>query len=153
MLPDHLPNHDTGDDGYGHYGYVKANGCWVDPDDQNARKAAAGGLGASYVPDLPIGINPIPPPAEDELYAGFVNEVTDGLDGDGEWDPRATYITPATFARWAAGASQGDKYVRGKVDTEVSYILFYGFISLTEVQVLMHFSVTTVLEAAAAASL
>lgn len=124
-LPQILPNHYTGEEGYGNYGYVEANGRWVDPDCQNEVLAALhGDLKASYVPHLPIGTTPVSSEPEDEMYAEFMDEVANGLDGDGDWDPRATYITPATFARWAAGASQGDIFVAGMGDIEVSYALF-----------------------------
>ncbi len=114
-------NHYTDSDGYANYGYLNVNGCWVDPDGKREIYEAENGLlGEFHVPRIPIGITPVPKLTEDQLYAKFIEEVSDGPDGDLEGDPRAMYITPAIFARWAAGASLGDHFVVPKTGSAVS---------------------------------
>ena len=120
-LPKFRPNHYTGNNGYGNYGYLEVNGSWVDPDSEGEIYDALNNhSGASRVPDLAIGIGSLLGKYEDEIYSGFMAEVNDKDAGDEEGDPRAMYITPATFAHWAAGASHGDSYVKGKLEPPVS---------------------------------
>lgn len=116
------PNHYVGDEGYANYGYVRVNGCWVDPESEGeVYNAVTGRLCASYAPELPVGITPVPEKTEEELYQAFVHEIEYGEDGDGEGDPRASYISPATFARWATGVTRGDYYVVDKVPPQVRW--------------------------------
>lgn len=120
-LPRYLPLHYTGSVGYANYGYLNVNGCWVDPDSKKEIHDAENDLLSAYhVPHLPIGIEPNPNLTEDQIYAAFVEEVSAGLDGDQEGDPRAMQITPAMFSRWAVGASRGDRYVVPEVAPQVS---------------------------------
>jgi hypothetical protein len=118
------PNHYAGDEGYANYGYMRINECWVDPESEGeVYDAITGRLGASYTPELPVGITPVPRMTEEDLYWAFVHEVSYGEDGDGEGDPRASYISPATFTRWAAGVTRGDHYVVEKVPPQVRWAL------------------------------
>jgi hypothetical protein len=117
--PEHRPNHYKGDEGYGNYGYFQVNDCWVDPESRKEIHDALNNR-APPVPRLPIGTIPCPGLYEDEIYKSFMAEIN-GEDGDGEGDPRAMYITSATFARWAAGASEGDYYVEATVPPQVSH--------------------------------
>ena len=97
---------------------MEINGCWVDPDSKKELDDASSSR-APNVPKLPVGIEPVPLLYEDQIYRDFMVEVQ-AEGGDGEGDPRAMYITPATFARWAAGASKGDRYLTMKVPSQVS---------------------------------
>lgn len=120
-LPLYQPNHYTGNEGYGNYGYINVNGHWVDPESKKEIHDAENDLvGAFHVPNLPIGILPVPELTEDQMYAAFVADVSHGIDGDQEGDPRSMYITPTIFSRWAVGASLGDRYVVLKVESPVS---------------------------------
>jgi hypothetical protein len=128
-LLQYLPNHYTGNEGFGNYGYLNVNGYWIDPDSKGEIFDAENGLlGASHSPNLPIGIAPVPKLTEDEMYAGFMEEVSNGVEGDEEGDPRSMYITPTTFARWAVGASQGDSYVLGKAEPQASHAIMMTYI-------------------------
>jgi hypothetical protein len=122
-----LPNHYTGNDGYANYGYLNVNGCWIDPDGKNEIADAENDfLGAKHAPRISIAVGPLPRLTENQMYAEFVEEVSHGLDGDLEGDPRSMYITANTFARWAVGASRGDHYVLQNTEISVSYFLFHG---------------------------
>jgi hypothetical protein len=133
------PDHYQGDEAYANYGYLPLDGIWVDPDSEGEIAAAMKNSGKhvrlpkirddynsypgmtqedniaatnrteSDPPVLPIYYRNDPEMTEDDLYRGFIEEVTDEIDGDG--DPRLNYITPATFARWAEGAAEGNHYV------------------------------------------
>ena len=118
---EHRPNHYKGHEGYGNYGYFQVKDCWVDPESQKEIHDAWNNS-TPTVPKLPIGIPPCPVTYADELYDNFIAEMS-GEDGDGDGDPRATYITPAIFARWAASVSKGDCYEETKVPPQVSHYL------------------------------
>ena len=127
-LPLHLPNHYKGGEGYGNYGYLNVNDYWVDPESKKEIYDAENQLlGADHAPQLPIGTEPIPGLTEDQIYTAFVEEVSVGINGDHEGDPRCMYITPAIFSRWAIGASLGDRYVVPKIEAPVSCSLHDNF--------------------------
>jgi hypothetical protein len=55
---------------------------------------------------------------ENEFYRGYLAEV--GENEDYEGDPRNLRISPATFAQWATGATQGDWYEKKEAPPDVS---------------------------------
>jgi hypothetical protein len=129
------PNHYSGEQGFANYGYILINGQWVDPDSEgeifDAFKSHAD---SSQFQNAPIEISAPYFMTQDQMNALYKELFCDlpdtgslyedlGFTGDFadfERDPRALYISPATFARWAAGVSQGDSYVRTKVEIKVN---------------------------------
>lgn len=102
---------------WANFGYIKIRGRWVDPDSEgdvadayNAEES--GDDEAPYLPDLrkipDTGPRIMSPEEEDEFYHDYTSEVSD--EGDGEGDPRLYRISPATFARWAVGCGNGERY-------------------------------------------
>ncbi|PBP22002.1 hypothetical protein BUE80_DR007104 [Diplocarpon rosae] len=113
-------NHYKGDMGNANFGYIKIGDIWCDPDSELELSRAVHIHEYAHVCDDRVRVEPLQPPVpdsgprimtpeeEDEFYRGFVEEVTDEQDGEG--DPRQYRISPAVFARWAAGAVKGEKY-------------------------------------------
>ncbi|KAH6721970.1 hypothetical protein BKA61DRAFT_729394 [Leptodontidium sp. MPI-SDFR-AT-0119] len=110
-------NHYKSDMVWANFGYIKIRGRWVDPDSEgdvadayNAEES--GDDEAPYLPDLrkipDTGPRIMSPEEEDEFYHDYTSEVSD--EGDGEGDPRLYRISPATFARWAVGCGNGERY-------------------------------------------
>jgi hypothetical protein len=129
------PNHYSGEQGFANYGYILINGQWVDPDSEGEIFDAFNShADSSQFQNAPIEISAPYSMTQDQmnaLYKELFCDVPDpgspygdliftGDFGDFEGDPRALYISPATFARWAAGVSRGDSYVRTKVEIKVS---------------------------------
>jgi len=115
------PHQDLGEDGYGNYGYIPVNGRWVDPDGEIDISNAVKERGPLNPPGLRVGNMPIPGKYEEVMYQEFLAEVNEFPFSDGEGDPRGLRITPAIFARMAAGCATGDKYETKKVPVQVSY--------------------------------
>ncbi|RDL40318.1 uncharacterized protein BP5553_00297 [Venustampulla echinocandica] len=106
-------NHYKGDDVYANFGYVCINGKWVDPDSEGELyKAYMGSSDGPYAAaglrDLRNSQAPGPRIMSAEEQEAFYKEMAD--DDDGQGDHRDSRIDPATFARWAEGAAQADKY-------------------------------------------
>jgi hypothetical protein len=111
-------NHYKGKDVWSNFGYVRINDKWVDPESTGELYKAyynpSGGPNSkAELPQLDdYGVQA--PKAitsqaeEDEFYKGYVADVVDEMDGEG--DPRQFRISAATFARWATGATKGDIY-------------------------------------------
>ncbi|PBP23741.1 hypothetical protein BUE80_DR005381 [Diplocarpon rosae] len=113
-------NHYKGDMGNANFGYIKIGDIWCDPDSELELSRAVHIHEYAPVCEDRARVKPLQPPVpdsgprimtpeeEDEFYRGFVEEVTDEQDGEG--DPRQYRISPAVFARWAAGAVKGERY-------------------------------------------
>ncbi|KAL2073577.1 hypothetical protein VTL71DRAFT_10903 [Oculimacula yallundae] len=110
-------NHYKGDEVWSNFGYVKIRGRWIDPDSEgevaDAFKAEDyGNDDAPYLPDLQkspdTGPRIMTPEEEMQFYSAYTEDVSDEIDGEG--DPRFYRISPATFARWAAGGGSGERY-------------------------------------------
>jgi len=108
-------NHYKGDMVYGNFGYFLVGDKWVDPESEGALHNAYMNGSCEEDPNLPdfqrfrtSGPHIMNPQEEDKFYQGYVDDVTD--DKDGEGDPRCLRISPTTFARWASGAAKGDRY-------------------------------------------
>jgi hypothetical protein len=130
-------NHYTGDMVYANFGYVMIEGKWVDPESEGALYKAymdcteGHNATAAELPDFSrsrtSGPHIMTPEEEDRFYRDYVTDVTDETDGEG--DPRALRISPATFARWATGAQKGDHYEEQAMSPEVCF-LRYAFTPL-----------------------
>ncbi|KAI6714702.1 hypothetical protein JHW43_002783 [Diplocarpon mali] len=113
-------NHYKGDMVNANFGYIKIGDTWCDPDSELELSRAVHIHEYAHICEDGARVKPLQPPAldsgprimspeeEDEFYKGFVEEVTDEQDGEG--DPRQYRISPAVFARWAAGAVAGEQY-------------------------------------------
>lgn len=121
-------NHSKGENVYDNFGYIKVNDKWADPDSVGSlHRAQQNDMDASpeatsnnrtILPRTTIGPRIMSP----EEYSAFWAE--DDLDFSGVEDaPGNEVIDPATFARWAAGATKGDKYVEELLDIVVHLIL------------------------------
>lgn len=118
--------HYVGKEGFGNYGYLLINNTWVDPDGQgeclDALRSESTELWPHAVPIIPDGPKIMTRDEEDKFYATYTKEVSCG--GDNEGDPRYLRISPATFARWAEGATTGDSYISTEFPAPVSLIYF-----------------------------
>lgn len=116
-----INNHYSGPYGLANYGYAFVNGKWVDPDSSGELLDALTCSTKSLEPRLP-GLSPRPHimtgEEENEFYRAYLAEVSENDDYEG--DPRHLRISPATFARWANGATQGDRYEKKEVPSGVS---------------------------------
>ncbi|KAI9049847.1 hypothetical protein LZ554_005997 [Drepanopeziza brunnea f. sp. 'monogermtubi'] len=120
--------HYSGEQVNENWGLLKIGDKWADPDSEydlyRAIQLHEHGIDMYKPPSRPLNFEPEPeyepprmdngprimtPEEEHEFYKGYVEEVTDDVDGEG--DPRQYRISPATFAQWAAGAGRGDRYV------------------------------------------
>jgi hypothetical protein len=110
------------------YDEYMAEGKWVDPESEGELHNAYINPASSHTacpnpPALPRlhdnGPRIMIPQEQDEFYKDFEEDVTDEHDGEG--DPRAWRISPATFAQWAAGAVAGDRYEEGLMVMPVSF--------------------------------
>jgi hypothetical protein len=121
-------NHYQGKDVWSNFGYVRINDKWVDPESQGQLYKAyynpSGGPNSkAELPQLD-NLGMMAPKVmanqaeENEFYEGYVTDVEDELDGEG--DPRQFRISAAIFARWAAGATKGDWYESRKLPPSVS---------------------------------
>jgi hypothetical protein len=126
-LPSVGANHYKGDMVFANFGYYLAEGKWVDPESEGelfqAYMNPSSSSGAEpKLPDIhrfqDTGPRIMSLEEEDEFYKDFVADVSDEKDGEG--DPRAWRITPATFAQWATGAVVGDQYEETVIQTPVS---------------------------------
>jgi hypothetical protein len=120
------PNHYKGDMVYANFGYVLIDGQWVDPESEGDLYNAYMGVSDDSHLDLDVpelhrsrdfGPHILTLEEQNEFYREYVKDVTDEADGEG--DPRALHITPATFARWAKGAVKVDAYVEVVVEPPV----------------------------------
>ncbi|KAF4628127.1 hypothetical protein G7Y89_g10027 [Cudoniella acicularis] len=111
------PNHYKGEQVYANFGYVLVEGKWVDPESEGELYKAymnctEGPNSKAELPDLQrsrtSGPRVMNQEELDRFYRQYVEDVTDHTDGEG--DPRFLRISPATFARWAAGAVKGEHY-------------------------------------------
>ncbi len=112
---------------YANFGYFLAEGKWVDPESEgelyNAYMNSSNSSKAeSNLPDIQrsrdTGPHIMSAEEQDKFYKDFIENVSDGNDGEG--DPRAWRISPSTFAQWAAGAVAGDQYEEAVMQTPVS---------------------------------
>ncbi|KAJ5038075.1 uncharacterized protein L3040_006946 [Drepanopeziza brunnea f. sp. 'multigermtubi'] len=120
--------HYSGEQVNENWGLLKIGDKWADPDSEydlyRAIQLHEHGIDLYKPASRPLNFEPEPeyepprmdngprimtPEEEDEFYKGYVEEVTDEVDAEG--DPRQYRISPATFAQWAAGAGRGDRYV------------------------------------------
>ena len=120
-------NHYQGKDVWSNFGYLRINDKWVDPESQGQLYKAyynpvEGHNAKAEFPRLDdFGVHAprvLSEDEEDEFYKGYVFDVEDSLDGEG--DPRNFRISAATFARWATGAINGDAYESRMVTPSVS---------------------------------
>jgi hypothetical protein len=128
QLPKFSGNHYQGKDVWSNFGYVRINEKWVDPESQGQLYKAyynpSGGPNSKaelpQLDDLRMRAPKViaTQAEEDTFYKEYVAYVEDELDGEG--DPRQFRISPATFARWAAGATKGDMYESRKLKPSVS---------------------------------
>lgn len=133
-------NHYSGDQIHQNWGLLKIGGRWTDPDSEydlyRAIQLHDHGINLYTPPPRPLTRSPelvqtdtgpriMTPEEEDEFYKGYVDEVTD--DVDGEDDPRQYRIAPATFARWAAGCALGERYHEEPFPSVVSRSLYFHF--------------------------
>ncbi|KAG9233916.1 hypothetical protein BJ875DRAFT_510899 [Amylocarpus encephaloides] len=110
-------NHYKGKMVYQNFGYLPIADKWADPDSECELFKAYinptdGPNTKAELPDLDNSRDRGPRimslEEQDEFYKGYVEEVEDDVDGEG--DPRNYRIDPATFARWAEGAVRGDRF-------------------------------------------
>lgn len=110
-------NHYKGDMVWANFGYVMINHRWVDPDSEGAVADAVNSreYNPNEEPDAPHfdhihdpGPRIMTPEEEDSFYEGYVEDVADEQDGEG--DPRQYRISPATFVQWVDGATIGEQY-------------------------------------------
>ena len=110
-------NHYKGDDVYANFGYYKIEGKWVDPESEGCLFNAYMNHTGEYDEELDLpnfkrsetmGPRVMTLEEQDTFYKEYVEDVTDDIDGEG--DPRWLRIDGPTFARWAAGATIGDRY-------------------------------------------
>ena len=118
--------HYKGELGYGNYGYLLINNTWVDPDSEGeVTKALRDELLRTSIPHIPIvsdGAKIMTPEEQDKFYREYTRDVSLSVSGDLEGDPRFLRISPATFTRWAEGASKGDSYITTEVPNPVSLV-------------------------------
>ncbi|KAE8444429.1 hypothetical protein EG329_000520 [Mollisiaceae sp. DMI_Dod_QoI] len=124
-------NHYKGEMVYANFGYVQDadTKAWIDPDsagllrDEYIQRIYIDGTEEKEERVLPdfqrsekSGPRKITMEQQDEFYREYIEYVHDDVDAEG--DPRNYRISPATFARWAAGAQSGDHYHEETYTTE-----------------------------------
>ena len=123
-------NHYKGEMVYANFGYYLVEGKWVDPESEGElfqayMNPSGRSRGEPILPNIhrsrDTGPRVMSLEEEDEFYKYFVADVSDEKDGEG--DPRAWRITPATFAQWATGSVMGDQYEETVIQTPVSSLI------------------------------
>lgn len=128
------PNHYSGDNGFGNYGYILVNGVWVDPENEGELYDALTHPGkappSQHLPALSKGPRIMTPSEENGFYQAFMDDMEGDEADDREGDPRYLRISPATFAQWAVGARIGDRYSSKVLPVEVSSFMDHSSVPI-----------------------
>lgn len=123
-------NHSKGAEVYNNFGYIDADGNWADPDSIGSMNDASllvenDTSSLQFTNNLPVlpkrhkGPRIMTGDELDEFYDGYVSEVSDEFDGEG--DPRRHQISTGTFARLVQGAVRGDGFAENILDPAVCF--------------------------------